>query len=104
MSARILGISIMLLSCTVAHAESMRCGRFVVDETTPLAELLTKCGEPTSKETSSEDVFARNPDTGFMRKIGTKITERWRYQRSNRALPMTVTIVDGKVVRLERTQ
>ena len=104
MSARILGIAIVFLSCTVAQAESMRCGQFIVNETTSLAELLTKCGEPTSKETSSEDVHARNPDTGFTRKIGTRITERWRYQRSNRALPMTVTIVDGKVVRLERTE
>jgi hypothetical protein len=104
MSARILGLSLTLLLSATAQAESMRCGQFIVDETTSLAELLSKCGEPTSKETSAEDVLARNPDTGFTRKIGTKITERWRYQRSNRVLPMTVTIVDGKVIRLERTQ
>ena len=102
MNAGIAGFSLAFLLCTAAHAESMRCGQFVVDETTTVAELLVKCGEPTSRETSSEDVLARNPD-GFTRKIGTKITERWLYQRSNRALPMTVTIVDGKVVRLERT-
>lgn len=104
MTARILGVSLALLLSASVHAESMRCGQFIVDETTSVAELLTKCGEPTSKETSSEDVLARNPDSGFTRKIGTKITERWRYQRSDRALPMTVTIVDGKVVRLERTE
>ena len=92
-----------LLLCTAAHGESMRCGQFIVDETTPIAELLAKCGEPTSKTVGSEDVFARNRDTGLTYKVGTKITERWLYQRSNRALPMTVTIVDGELVRLERT-
>ena len=33
-----------------------------------------------------------------------KVTERWRYQASNRVLPMLVTIVDGKVVSIERTE
>ncbi len=37
-------------------------------------------------------------------KIGVKVTERWRYQASNRVLPMLVTIVDGKVVSIERTE
>jgi hypothetical protein len=85
-----------------APAESMRCGPSIVNETTSVAELLAKCGEPASREVQSEDVLARNPDTGFTRKVGTKITERWTYQRSNQSLPMAVTIVDGKVIRLER--
>jgi hypothetical protein len=84
-----------------AHADSMRCGSFVVNETIAVAELLEKCGEPASKEVKTEDVIARNPD-GFTRKVGTKTIERWIYQRSNRALPMAVTIVDGKVIGLER--
>jgi hypothetical protein len=91
-----------LSSGTAAHAESMRCGNSIVDETTSVADLLEKCGEPTTKDVKSEDVMARNPDTGFMRKIGTKITERWVYKRSSGSLPMAVTIVDGKVTRLER--
>ena len=33
-----------------------------------------------------------------------KVTERWRYQASNRVLPMLVTIVDGKIVSIERTE
>jgi hypothetical protein len=83
------------------HAESMRCGPSVVDETISVSELLEKCGEPVSKDIKTEDVIARNRD-GFTHKVGTKTIERWIYQRSNRALPMAVTIIDGKVTRLER--
>jgi hypothetical protein len=95
-------VTIATLIGSTAHADFMRCGGSLVDETTSVADLLTKCGEPKSKDTKSEDVITRNPDTGFMRKIGTKITERWIYQRSNDSLPMAVTIVDGKVTRVER--
>jgi Protein of unknown function (DUF2845) len=95
---------IVLLAGGSARAESMRCGPSVVDETTSVTDLIAKCGEPASRETKSEDVLARNPDTGFTRKIGTQIIERWIYQHSSGALPMAITIVDGKVVRLERAE
>jgi hypothetical protein len=86
-----------------ASAESMRCGKWVVSETASSAEILEKCGEPQKKDVSHEDVYARNT-LGNTNKIGVKVTERWRYQASNRVLPMLVTIVDGKVVSIERTQ
>jgi hypothetical protein len=86
-----------------ASAESMRCGKWVVSETASTAEILEKCGEPQKKDVSHEDVYARNT-LGNSNKVGVKVTERWRYQASNRQLPMLVTIVDGKVVSIERTQ
>ena len=86
-----------------ASAESMRCGKWVVSETSSSAEILEKCGEPQQKDVSHEDVYARNT-LGNTNKIGVKITERWRYQESDRKLPMMVTIVDGKVVSIERTE
>jgi hypothetical protein len=85
------------------HAESMRCGKWVVGESTSPAEILEKCGEPQSKDVSHEDVYARNA-LGNTNKVGVKVTERWRYQQSSRQLPMLVTIVDGKVVSIERTE
>jgi hypothetical protein len=33
----------------MASADSMRCGKWVVNETTPLGELVSKCGQPRSK-------------------------------------------------------
>jgi hypothetical protein len=86
-----------------ASAESMRCGKWVVSETSSAAEILEKCGEPQKKDISHEDVYARNA-LGNTNKIGVKVTERWRYQSSNRVLPMLVTIVDGKVVSIDRTE
>jgi hypothetical protein len=80
----------------------MRCGKWVVNETSAAAEILEKCGEPQKKDTSHEDVYSRNT-RGDTYKTGVKVTEHWRYQSSNRALPMLVTIVDGKVVSIERT-
>jgi hypothetical protein len=93
----------LLMLPLAASAESMRCGKWVVSETASTAEILEKCGEPQKKAVSHEDVYARNT-LGSTNKVGVKVTERWRYQASNRVLPMLVTIVDGKVVSIERTQ
>lgn len=95
--------SFLLLLPLAASAESMRCGKWVVSETSSTAEILEKCGAPQKKDVSREDVYARNT-LGTTNKIGVKVTERWRYQASNRVLPMLVTIVDGKVVSIERTE
>jgi hypothetical protein len=74
-----------------------------VSETASPAEILEKCGEPQKKDVSHEDVYARNA-LGNTNKVGVKVTERWRYQASSRVLPMLVTIIDGKVVGIERTE
>ena len=100
LTAMLLVLSILPLA---ASAESMRCDKWVISETSSAAEILEKCGEPQKKEISHEDVYARN-SLGNTNKIGVKVTERWRYQSSNRVLPMLVTIVDGKVVSIERTE
>ncbi|HKS55245.1 MAG TPA: DUF2845 domain-containing protein [Steroidobacteraceae bacterium] len=84
-------------------AGPMRCGKWVVNETASVAELLEKCGEPQKKEVQHEDVYSKNTQ-GDSHKIGVKVTELWRYQASNRVIPMLVTIVDGDVVSIERTQ
>ena len=96
-------ISALSMLPLAASAESMRCGKWVVSETSSAAEILEKCGEPQKKDIAHEDVYARNA-LGNTNKIGVKVTERWRYQASNRVLPMLVTIVDGKVVSIERTE
>ena len=96
-------VASLLLLPLAAHAESMRCGKWVVSETASPAEVLEKCGEPQKKDVSHDDVYARNA-LGNTNKIGVKVTERWRYQQSPRQLPMLVTIVDGKVISIERTE
>jgi hypothetical protein len=69
-----------------------RCGPWLVSSDTTLAVLLKKCGEPSSKKVSIQDVF------GFYgQKVGTTRVETWRYDRGSRAAAMIVTVVDGKV-------
>lgn len=62
-----------------------------------------KCGEPQKKDISHEDVYWRNTLADTY-KTGVKVTERWCYQASDRVLPVLVTIIDGKVVSIERTE
>ncbi len=103
MRAATLAAWILLILPAATWADSMRCGKWVVNETASSAEILEKCGEPQQKDVTKDDVFARNVH-GYVSKVGVKVTERWRYQASNRVLPMLVTIIDGKVVRIERTE
>jgi hypothetical protein len=87
-----------------ARADSMRCDKWVVNETVSVAELIEKCGEPVSKDVATEDVMAKNATTGSLYKVGTSTTERWLYRRSSQSLPMVVTIVDGKIQSIERAR
>jgi hypothetical protein len=87
----------------VASADSMRCGSKIVNETSSAGEILEKCGEPQQKDVRTEPIMAKN-SAGYAYKVGEQVVERWRYQRSSRALPMVVTVVDGKVIKLERAE
>lgn len=94
----------LLLVFGTAHAgETMRCGRWVVDESATVEELLEKCGEPASKRFHEEEIRARNPD-GTTRTVGTTVTEYWTYDRGSRSFPMLVTVVDGKLRSIERAR
>jgi Protein of unknown function (DUF2845) len=84
-----------------AAADSMRCGKWIVNETMTTNEILQKCGEPQKKDLSKDDVFAKNP-AGYTTKRGEQVIERWYYKPSQGSLTMMVKIVDGKVVSVER--
>ena len=88
------------LSWTVS-ADSMRCGKWVVNEASPVADIAAKCGEPRDKEISEHDVLGKNA-AGYPIKLGAQVIERWLYKLSPGSLPMLVTIVDGKVKSIER--
>lgn len=93
--------SVAMAGSLCAHAEAMRCGIHVVNESETVAGLLNKCGEPQRKEVIEQDVRALNP-AGRSIKVGTEIIEHWWYQKSSRALPMKVTIVGGSIKKIER--
>jgi Protein of unknown function (DUF2845) len=79
--------------------ESFRCGNWIVSSDMSVADLLNKCGKPTSQELSTHDVFNSH---GV--KVGTSKTETWRYDRGSMAAAMIVTIVDGQIQSMERAK
>ena len=80
-----------------------RCGGSIISVESSVAELLQKCGEPSAREVSTEDVRA-HVARGGTEKLGTTTVEKWRYQRGSRAAPMVVTVADGKIQSIERAQ
>jgi hypothetical protein len=89
---------------TLASAETFRCGKWIIDDQTTLAELTQKCGLPTRRDSRVEDVRAPNVYTGGNTKVGETIIETWVYEHSARSAAMVVTIVDGRVKKIERLQ
>nr|WP_298719636.1 DUF2845 domain-containing protein [uncultured Steroidobacter sp.] len=86
----------------VASADSMRCGKWVVNESMTVGELLSKCGEPQSREVTEDDVYMTSVNGGRVKTGKVTVTERWIYRASPRALPMAVVVVDGKVISITR--
>ena len=90
------------LASAEAAADSMRCGKWIVNESTTVDELLEKCGQPQSRDISKEDSYATNPQGARYKTGVVVVTERWIYKPSPGTLPMAVKVVDGKVVSLTR--
>jgi hypothetical protein len=87
-----------------AHgSESIRCGRWVVDASVTIDELVKKCGKPASVRSEEADLRAMGPNGGMI-KIGTSVTEYWTYDRGTQAAPVIVKITDGKIRSIERDQ
>jgi len=82
--------------------DTFRCGSYLVSMPLSVSELLHKCGQPSSKKTSTDDVRAK-VSGGGSQKIGTSATEVWRYERPG-SPPMIVTIVDGVIQSMEAGQ
>jgi hypothetical protein len=98
-----LGIALGL-AATAGADESFRCGKWVVNSAMSIPEFTTKCGQPTSRTSRTEDVMVRNRNTGLMEKVGETITETWTYDRGSQAQPMVLTIVDGKIKSIDRSR
>ncbi len=99
----LVGALALLAVCTVASGdEAMRCGSSLVTTPISLEKLLQTCGEPAAKEVSTEDIRTIGKPGAPSRAIGTTTTEKWTYRPDAHSLPMVVTIIDGKVTKIER--
>ena len=84
---------LLALAPTVGTCDGyFRCGSSLVSADLSVAELLQKCGPPSSTHTSILDI--RNENGA---KVGTSTVEIWRYDRGTRAAAMLVKVVDGKI-------
>jgi hypothetical protein len=101
MKNRIIALSLAALLPLPAAAETFRCGKWVITAEMAVSELAHKCGEPTSRETRTEDIRARTQRGGVV-KTGVSTTEIWTYDRGSSAAAMIVTIVDGAIKKIER--
>ena len=93
-------VALNLLMTAALADEPMRCGSGFISSSSTVAELLAKCGEPDEKQSRVEDVRHAGA-AGGMVKSGTTRIETWIYRSSSQVLPRVVTIVDGKIKRIE---
>jgi len=84
--------------------ESFRCGKWIASSDMTLEDLVAKCGQPSARTRTVEDVMVRNNNNGLMRKTGETVIETWTYDRGTSAAPMVVTIVDGRIKHIERAR
>jgi Protein of unknown function (DUF2845) len=95
-------VPLVVMVRTAIADESMRCGNWIVAVPVSAEELLRKCGEPLKREVTTEDIHAPGRSGVGSRTIGTTTIEKWTYNSDGQSLPMIVTVVDGKVTRIDR--
>lgn len=98
------GVLSLVFGASAQADESFRCGKWVVNSAMSVQEFTTKCGQPTSRSSQTEDVMVRNRNTGLMVKVGETTRETWTYYRGSQAQPMVLTIVDGKIKSIDRSR
>ena len=91
----------LLLPVAASADETFRCGKWIASSAMTVAELTEKCGEPTSRESKTENVKARNNNVGLMMKVGETTVETWTYDRGANPA-MVVIIVDGQIKSIDR--
>lgn len=101
---RMFVLGVALSGSAVVHAESLRCGKWIVNESATLDELMKKCGQPQDRKVDKEDNYAINPNGARVKTGAQTVRERWVYRPTPGALPMAVLIVDGKIVEISRTE
>lgn len=104
MGGKLVAFIVALGFSAIVHADSMRCGNKIVNESSTLGELVTKCGQPQSRDVEKEDVYAINPNGARVKTGGQTVKERWIYRPTPGTLPMAVQIVDGKIVSIARAE
>jgi hypothetical protein len=97
---RIVAVTAALVIAAPAFAETLRCGSSLIKEGDTQGYVQDKCGEPESKQTYTEPVYARR-ENGSSYEVGTTSKDVWRYKRSNGSFPAVLTFEKGVLKKLE---
>jgi len=93
-----------LLASPPAPADSFRCGQRIATEDMTVEELREACGEPTTRTVDVVDIFGPNVHGAGNVKRGTSTVEKWTYDFGPQTFDMIVTIVDGEIQGIERSE
>jgi hypothetical protein len=91
---------VVAVGTTPAWADTLRCGSSLIKEGDTQGYVQEKCGEPGSKQTYTEPVYARR-DNGSSYEVGTTSRDVWRYKRSSGSFPAVLTFEGGVLKKLE---
>ena len=80
--------------------DALRCGNALVVTGMVTAEVVAKCGEPSSKSTEETPVTTRSRRGTVKTAAGGRI-ERWTYDRGYGQLPALLTFEHGKLKSIE---
>jgi hypothetical protein len=94
------GFILLLAFALPAAADTFRCGSSLIREGDMQSYVQSKCGDPTSKETITEDVRAVGR-LGGTNVVGTATRDIWRYRKSSRAFAAVLTFEGGVLKKLE---
>jgi hypothetical protein len=94
------GLVVFLAFALPVSADTFRCGSALIREGDAQTHVRAKCGEPTSKETITEDVRAVGR-LGGTNVVGTASRDIWRYRRSSRQFAAVLTFEGGVLKKLE---
>lgn len=94
------GALAIAVTASPAWAQSLRCGSSLVREGDTQGYVLEKCGEPDSKQTYTEPVYARRQN-GTAFQVGTTSKDVWRYKRGSGSFPAVLTFEKGMLKKLE---
>lgn len=84
-------LGLVALLPLTANAGAMRCKSALISDGDSSFNVLKNCGQPQMKEDIIDERLLDAP----------KIGERWTYQQGANAIPQAVTIINGKVVKIE---
>jgi len=96
-----MSLSAVLLTGSVAYADTMKCGTKLVSDGDSKAKVLLRCGEPFIKEIVGEKTVRSRLYGGYGIRSDTVLVERWTYVTGKRQFMRILTFEADTLVKIE---